>query len=130
MRLLLLAMMMFAATVHAAGDNSDSGDTERGRVVFFQCRTCHYAEKDYGHHNGPNLYGIFGRTAGTAPNFLYYSDAMKRAGAAGFRWTPELLDVWLANPRTMISGTSMVVFDLDAQRRADLIEYLKQFRDK
>ena len=37
------------------------GDAERGQRVFAPCRTCHYPEKYVGHHNGPSLYGIFGR---------------------------------------------------------------------
>ncbi len=43
-----------------------AGDAERGRLAFGSCRSCHYPEKIVGHHNGPNLHGIFGRKAGSA----------------------------------------------------------------
>jgi cytochrome c len=103
------------------------GDVERGRLTFAACRTCHYPEKLVGNHNGPSLFAIFGRKAGTREGFLYYSDTMKKAD---FAWTPELLDLWLANPRGFLPGSSMVFVGLpDARDRADLIEYLKQFHN-
>src|SRR3546814_4015521 len=53
------------ATLFRSDSAALPGDPARGRKVFFQCRTCHYPEKAYGNHNGPNLYGVFGRKAGT-----------------------------------------------------------------
>jgi cytochrome c len=103
------------------------GDADRGRLVFGTCRTCHLPTKGAGNHNGPNLYGIFGRKAGTREGFLYYSDEMK---SAGFEWTPELLDLWLANPSGFLPNSTMIFVGIDdPQRRADLIEYLKTFHD-
>ena len=102
------------------------GDPARGRQVFAACRTCHYPEGGYGHHNGPSLFAIFGRTAGTHPGFAYYSTWLK---SAGFEWTPETLDAWLANP-AMFPDSSMIFVGIsDAQARADLIAYLAQFHD-
>lgn len=102
------------------------GDAARGQLVFGQCRTCHYPENGYGHHNGPSLWNVFKRTAGTAEGYTHYSDEMKQAG---FVWTPALLDFWLANPRRFLPDSTMVVFETTPQERADLIEYLKQFHD-
>ena len=103
------------------------GSAERGRQVFQPCRTCHYPEKGFGNYNGPSLYAIFGRQAGTREGFNYYSETMKKAG---FIWTPELLDAWLANPGKMFPGTTMLFVGLpNAQDRADLIAYLQQFKD-
>lgn len=121
----LLGLGLLAAL--PAGADSPKGDAERGRMVFAACRTCHYPEKQVGNHNGPSLYAIFGRKAGTREGFEYYSETMKKAD---FVWTPELLDLWLANPRGFLPGSSMVFVGLpNAQDRADLIEYLKQFHD-
>jgi len=122
-RLLALALLGLSVTASA---EAPQGDAERGRLVFGQCRTCHYPEKAYGDHNGPNLYGIFGRKAGSRESYAYYSAEMKQAG---FVWTPELLDFWLANPRKFLPDSTMVVFETTPQERADLIEYLKPFRD-
>lgn len=101
-----------------------AGDPERGRLEFGACRTCHYAESIMGHNNGPNLHRIFGKVAGKQEGFDYYSDEFK---AAQFVWTPELMFVWLENPMAMFPGSSMMSLGVpDAQRRADLIEFLKQ----
>jgi len=101
------------------------GDAARGRQVFAACRTCHYPEKGYGHHNGPSLFAIFGRTAGTQQDFDYYSPWLKKSGLV---WTPELLDTWLANPNMLPESAMVFVGIPDPQARADLIAYLAQFR--
>lgn len=120
-------LLASAAAPAAVASDSPPGDAARGRQIFAPCRTCHYPEKGYGHHNGPSLFAIFGRRAGTQEGFLYYSQALKRSALV---WTPELLDTWLANPRTFLPGTSMVFVGIgDARDRADLIAYLAQFRD-
>ena len=103
-----------------------TGDPARGRQVFAGCRTCHYPERGYGHHNGPSLFAIFGRTAGTQPDFKYYSPWLRQAG---FQWTPETLDAWLANPEMFPESSMIFVGVSDAQARADLIAYLRQFHE-
>ncbi len=101
-----------------------TGDVERGRLVFGPCRTCHYPDAALGHNNGPNLHRIFGKVAGKQAGFDDYSDTFKNAR---FVWTPQLLDLWLANPRAMFPGSTMMSLGVpDPQRRADLIAYLKQ----
>jgi cytochrome c len=102
------------------------GDVERGRLAFAACRTCHYPESYVGHHNGPSLFKVFGRKAGST-DFAYYSKVMQTSELV---WTPELLDFWLANPGVFLKGSSMVSPPVrSAQERADLLVYLKQFRD-
>jgi len=110
----------------AAFGDTPPGDPARGRQVFAGCRTCHYPERGYGHHNGPSLFAIFGRTAGTQSGFNYYSPWMRQAG---FQWTPETLDAWLANPGMFPESSMIFVGVSDAQARADLIAYLRQFHD-
>jgi cytochrome c len=134
MRLLaaLVALLSLAGAVLAqslANAPADTpGDPVRGRQIFAPCRTCHYPEKGYGHHNGPSLFAIFGRRAGTQERFLYYSEAVKRSNLI---WTPALLDAWLANPGSLLPGTNMMFVGIpDARDRADLIAYLAQFRDR
>jgi len=107
----------------------ESGDAARGKYVFYQCRVCHYSEQRAPHDNGPNLYNVFGRKAGTAPGFEYYSEAMKQSGIV---WSPQYLDTWLANPTTFIAGTTMILPQgvPAAQDRADLIAYLQKFADQ
>ena len=113
------------AMATAASAAAPVGDAARGRQVFAACRTCHYPEKGYGHHNGPSLFAIFGRTAGTQPGFDYYSPWLRKSGLV---WTPQLLDAWLANPNMLAESAMVFVGIPDAQARADLIAYLGQFK--
>lgn len=100
------------------------GDYDRGRLVFGQCRTCHYPEKAMGHNNGPSLHRIFGQVAGKQPGFEHYSDTFREAE---FVWTPQLLFLWLADPLAMFPDTTMMARGIpDPQQRADLITYLKR----
>lgn len=92
---------------------------ERGRALYRErCSACH--DPDY-NGAGPAHRGVVGRQAGTVPGFAY-SPALK---AAGFVWTPERLDRWLADPEAVRPGQRMGVSVADAAERADLIAYLR-----
>lgn len=123
-RLVIIALILMGKPVFA---DLLEGDATRGNLLFGKCRTCHYPEQQVGHHNGPSLYNIFGKTAGKQPGFEY-SALFK---SLDFIWTPELLDTWLANPNSFLIGSQMVFAPFaNAQERADVIEYLKKFRPK
>lgn len=94
---------------------------EDGRRVFAQCRSCHTIDEGAGNRIGPNLHAVFGREAGTAPEFRY-SDAVQ---AADFTWDADHLDQWLANPQTFLPGNRMAFAGVrnETQRR-DVIAYL------
>jgi len=112
-----------AAMAASTGEGMLEGSAERGRLIFAKCRTCHYPEKEVGHNNGPSLWNLFNLRVGSQPGFEY-SAALREAD---FVWTPELLDLWLQDPRGFLPGNEMMsAGEPDAQRRADLIEYLKQ----
>ncbi|KAB2850405.1 MAG: cytochrome c2 [Hyphomicrobiaceae bacterium] len=73
---------------------------------------------------GPSLYRVIGRSAGTLPGFEY-SPAMIGRGAAGLVWDAASLDLYLADPEGIVPGTSMSIPPLrDEQDRADVIAYL------
>ena len=114
--LLLLSTLMVQAQAPSDPAAMPEGDAERGRLVFGQCRTCHY--------NGRSLYRIFGQVAGKQPGFDYYSETFRNAE---FVWTPQLLYLWLADPLAMFPGTTMMARGIpDPQQRADLVAYLKR----
>ena len=136
LRLAAAALALCTAFAHgadapappAAISGFQPGDPVRGRLVFGACRTCHYPDKGAGHQNGPSLWNVFGRKAGTQEGFAYYSEALRSSGIV---WTPEYLDAWLANPTGFIPGTVMMTLGVpDPQQRADLIAYLMQFREQ
>lgn len=100
----------------------NSADYEHGRRVAAQCRSCHTFGAGEGNRVGPNLHGVFGRVAGTAPAFAY-SDAVR---GAGFTWDDDHLDHWLTNPRTFLPGNRMGFPGLsDPIDRRDAIAYLQ-----
>ena len=101
---------------------SSGGDIEHGKAVFMMCKTCHTLVEGGANMTGPNLWGIFGRKAGTAKDFAY-SDGLK---ASGITWDTARMDSWIENPRAVIAGTKMSFVGLkDAKDRIDVIAYLK-----
>jgi cytochrome c len=81
----------------------NTADFTVGKRVFKQCSSCHLLEEDAGHLVGPNLHGLFGRTAGGVEDFTY-SKALQEAD---FEWTPEQVDAWLQDPRGFLKGNRM-----------------------
>ncbi|MHA1535934.1 MAG: c-type cytochrome [Alphaproteobacteria bacterium] len=98
-------------------------DAERGRIVYRKCVHCHTIARNGKHRIGPNLFGIFGRKAGSLASFDF-SQAWKRAD---FIWTEATLDRYLIAPRKMIPNNRMPFEGLAIEQdRADLIAYLKK----
>lgn len=94
-----------------------------GRTLVQQnCGTCHTLRKGEKASEGPNLYGIVGRKAGTAPGFRY-SPAFSKA-LRGKVWTPQLLDRWLADTEKVAPNSAMVFFSDNAKQRKAMIDYL------
>lgn len=101
-------------------------DAAAGQRVFNQCRACHTVEQGGRNGVGPNLHGLFGRTAGTVSGFRY-SAPMKARGEGGLAWNAETLAPYLRNPREVVAGGSMAFAGLRSdQQIADLITYLQQ----
>ncbi len=99
-----------------------AGDIAHGKSVFMICKSCHTTVSGGANMTGPNLYGVFGRKAGTAPGFAY-SDGLK---ASGVTWDAAQLDTWITNPKAMVAETKMSFVGLkDPKDRTDLIAYLK-----
>jgi len=100
----------------------NTADLANGRAKFALCRSCHTIAPDGANMTGPALHGVFGRKIGTHPGYNF-SDAAK---AAGFEWTAEQLDGWLANPKGFLPGTKMTFLGVKEEKdRIDLIAYLK-----
>ncbi|NTJ10340.1 cytochrome c family protein [Rhizobium lusitanum] len=105
---------------------AQEGDATAGATVFKKCAICHIAETDQ-NKVGPSLNGLFGRTAGTHPNFAY-SPAMQEAGKAGLVWNETSLRDYLHDPKAKVKGTKMTFVGLkDDTEITNLIAYLKQY---
>lgn len=93
---------------------------DEARVVFNNhCRTCH-ALGEGDNRLGPSLFEIFGRQAGTVPDYPY-SSAFENAG---FVWDKENMDAFLTNPDAVVPGNNMNPYQglTDANLRALIIE--------
>ena len=83
---------------------------------------CHTTAQGGPAMTGPNLWGVFGRKAGSAPNFNY-SDGLKASGVA---WDAPTIAKWITNPRAMVPDTRMSFPGLpEAKDRTDVVAYLK-----
>jgi cytochrome c len=104
---------------------AEAGDAARGERAFQRCYSCHSVDpNETAKLQGPSLYRIMGRRAGAVPGFAY-SDAMRERGIAGLVWDADTLDHYIADPESVVAGTSMSAPPLrDEQERSDLITYL------
>ena len=100
----------------------NTGDIANGKNVFLICKSCHTLVEGGAAMTGPNLWGVFGRKAGTQPGFNY-SDPMK---AAAIAWDAATLDKWITDPKGLVLGTKMSFVGLkNPKDRIDVIAYLK-----
>ncbi|MBV8971893.1 MAG: cytochrome c family protein [Sphingomonadaceae bacterium] len=97
------------------------GDPVKGKADFAVCKTCHSALAGQ-NRIGPSLHGVVGRKAGTVPGYTY-SAANKNSGIT---WTEPVIYQYLIKPQAYVPGTKMTYAGQpDAQKRADIIAYLK-----
>ena len=131
---LVLSVGVFAThAVVTPAPAQAAGDVKKGKKVFAKCKACHKTvagKKSV----GPNLNGLFGRTAGTLAKFKYSKD-MKAAGAKGLVWNEKTLFTYLENPKPFVGSfigkkkakTRMVFKGLKKEKdRTNLIAYLKE----
>ena len=103
-------------------------NADAGSAVFKKCLACHTPDKGGRNLVGPNLWGVVGRTVGSAPGFEgRYSDAMKKHGG---EWTWDRLATYLHNPAKNIPGNKMAFAGIpDNADLADLLAYLRKLSD-
>src|SRR5262245_34619186 len=108
-------------TVIATGVMSAPAPAEDAGALFVKnCQTCHTIDKGGVARQGPPLWGVIGRKAGTVQGFNY-SDGLK---ASGIVWTPEKLDEWLAFPKKLVRDTFMTYRQTDPAIRKAIIAYV------
>lgn len=128
---LCLALALGGAGASVAQTRVEAiGDPARGADVWVLCSGCHQIGPDAEIGIGPPLTGIFGRRAASVEGFPY-SQSMQRMGRDGLVWTLETLDAYIEHPTALVSRTRMSFDGLaDAQERADLLAFLRDFSAK
>lgn len=121
MRVLVLAAAALAASVGVA----KAQDVAAGEQSFRKCAPCHSIGPGATNKVGPELNGIDGRKAGSAPGYSY-SDANKNSGIT---WNKETFEEYIKNPMAKVPGTKMVFAGIKREKEiANLWAYLSQFK--
>ncbi len=111
--LLLLALVVFPKISRAAEE------ADRGKELFEKrCTGCHSLDRN---KEGPNLRGVYGRPAGTAPGFNY-SEALR---SAHFVWDEPRLQQWLTDTQSLVEDNNMDFHVPKADERTEIIRFLK-----
>ncbi|WP_170569632.1 c-type cytochrome [Ruegeria atlantica] len=101
------------------------GEMSNGERQFTRkCSICHSLTPDSQRRAGPTLHGIFGRTAGTLPGYLY-SDTLQDSDIV---WNDKTINALFdEGPDHYIPGSKMPMQRItQAQDREDLIDFLRQ----
>ena len=119
----LLVLLILGIPAGAGAGTAEEGPAPPPQFAI--CAACHSTASDGSHSMGPNLRGVVGRKAGSAPGFQY-SSAMRDSG---IRWTPQELDSFLTDVPAKVPGTLMPINGLpDPADRQAVIRYLKSLK--
>lgn len=123
MRHKLLGAFLLVAAQAGEGAGAAGADPAAAEVQFKKsCGTCHTIERDAAPRQGPNLFGVVGRPAGTVDGFKYSPAFL--AGKDGIVWDAAALDRWIADPQAMIPGAVMLYKQADPEKRQLVIDFL------
>ncbi|HWA47422.1 MAG TPA: c-type cytochrome [Dongiaceae bacterium] len=123
MRNRLLAGFLAIAAQFAGPALADGSDPAAEAQFKKSCGTCHTVDPAAAPRQGPNLFQVVDRPAGSIAGFKY-SPAFV-AGKDGIVWDAATLDRWIADPQSVIPGAIMPYKQADEAKRRLIIEFLK-----
>ena len=114
------AGLALAAAGSGIGAARAAGDANKGAAFYEDnCTGCHSLDAN---RVGPRHRGVYGRKAGTVPDFDY-SDALRKSGVV---WDETTLNRWLSGPMDYIKGAAMPFRISSPEVRADIIAFLRR----
>jgi cytochrome c len=115
-----LRSCLFLIALLASG--ASAADPLPGEAAFLQqCGTCHVISPTPSPRQGPNLYRVIDRPAGTLKGFKY-SKALAKVKVP---WSRDRLDEWLTDSAKLVPGSIMNYRQGDPAVRAAIIDYLE-----
>ena len=137
----LFARALVAGSLIATASAARADDAEDGREHYvLLCSKCHgnitedalswrpeaLFRQAVSMPLGPPLTGVYGREAGTMPNYPY-SNAFTAAIENPWTWDEDSLDGWLVSTQDFIRGSTMFLKVEDDAIRGKVIAYLKKY---
>jgi cytochrome c len=111
---------MAAAVLALAARPALAADAAHGKQLYTACLACH-GDATHKPTIGPSLIGVFGRKAGSLPDFRY-SPAMRRSNIV---WDDASLRQYIINPQATVKGNRMPYGGIGSAADADdIIAYL------
>ena len=120
----LSSTLAIAALSAMASHAAPAQDVAAGKTSFNKCLPCHSIGEGAKNKVGPELNGLNGRKAGTAPDYSY-SEANKNSGLT---WDEATFKDYIKDPKAKIPGTKMVFAGIKNEKEAnDLWAFLAQY---
>ena len=124
MRYKLIGAVLVFMTQASAWCLAEGVDPAAAEAQFKKsCGTCHTVDPNAPPRQGPNLFGVVGRPAGSLAGFKYSPAFL--AGKDGIVWDEANIDRWITDPQAMIPGVVMLYKQADPEKRHLVIEFLK-----
>src|SRR3954467_4518591 len=115
---------LFAATLALSSIGAQAQDLAAGEQSFKKCLPCHAVGEGAKNKVGPELNGLDGRKAGTAPDYTY-SDSNKNSGIT---WSETEFKEYIKDPKAKIPGTKMAFAGIKNEKEInDLWAFLAQY---
>lgn len=122
MRALIIGCALLLGTGAEALAAPAQAQVDAGRRLFARCSNCHEVGPGARNGFGPQLNGIVGRKAGSAPAYAY-SAALKKAG---FVWNEQNLIAFIRDSEKVVPGNKMRFLSFMSEKQAgEIVAYLR-----
>jgi cytochrome c len=134
LKIFLFALLTMVFVIGSA--YSCEPDIKNGyKLAKKKCGTCHDLTDKQKKKLGPPLWDIVGRDFASYPGYKY-SKAFKKVKVImgedqDSRWTNEMLEAFIDDPKEMIPKTRMSFSGINSERdRIDIVEFLNTLKTK